>query len=163
MRPTPYRARSAPFLLCGLLALAACSTGPVDAVPPSPPDGAARLCEALHDALPGTVDGLSSRETDPASDFTAAWGDPAIVLRCGVARPRILTPGTDGYDPTVPTVGVEDVYWLPEKQGGDGYLFTTVGRRANVSLRVPGKYHPGETNALVDLADAVRRTVPAKS
>lgn len=153
-----------PVLLCtfGLLALAGCAAGPVDAVPPSPEGEAAGLCGALHKALPGTVDGLASRETDPASDFTAAWGDPAVVLRCGVPLPGVLTPGSAEYDPTTESVGVEDVLWLPEKRGDDGYLFTTVGRKANVTLRVPGKYHPNETDPLVDIAEAVRKTVPTR-
>mgnify|MGYP001207748798 CR=1 FL=1 len=146
----------------GLLALAGCSAGPVEVAAPSPAGEAARLCKALHAALPGEVDGLARRETAPASEFTAAWGDPAIVLRCGVPLPEVLRPGSGSYDPTAPAVGVEGVDWLPEKQGDDGYLFTTVGRKVNISLRVPGHYHPHETDPLVDLAPPVRKTVPTR-
>lgn len=56
------------------------------------------------------------------------------------------------------SAGVNGVDWLPEKRK-DGYRFTTVLRRAYVEVTVPGKYAP-EVNALLDLAKAVKKTVP---
>lgn len=41
---------------------------------PSPSASAARMCGALHDALPRKVDGLSKRSVSPVSDLTAGWG-----------------------------------------------------------------------------------------
>lgn len=127
---------------------------------PTPSPQAAEFCRALHEELPKTVDGLELRTTEPASDFTAAWGDPAVRLRCGVPRPEVLTPGSDRYDPTADAAEVNGVSWLLEQQD-DGYRFTTTGRKAFVELTVPGEYAP-EINALTDLADAVARTVPTE-
>lgn len=127
---------------------------------PSPSASAARMCGALHDALPGKVDGLSKRSVSPASDLTAGWGDPTVVLRCGVPRPEMLTPGNPVYNPTAEAVEVNGVSWLIE-QAGDGYRFTTTGRKAFVEVTVPARYKP-EVNPLTDLGHAVKTTIPSE-
>ncbi|WP_243980575.1 DUF3515 domain-containing protein [Streptomyces sp. NEAU-YJ-81] len=118
---------------------------------PSPSAQAAAVCRALHKELPTTVNGLKRGTAEPASDYTAVWGDPAVQLRCGVPRPAAMGSKTESAE-------VNGVEWLPEKQK-DGYRFTTVLRRAYVEVTVPGKYAP-EINALLDLAKAVKKTVP---
>jgi hypothetical protein len=37
--------------------------------------------------LPEQVEGQQRRDVEPAGPLAAAWGDPAIVLRCGVGPP----------------------------------------------------------------------------
>lgn len=135
------------------------SDGDGEAVP-SPSPQAAKLCRALHKALPKTVNGLDRAAAEPVSDFTAEWGDPAVRLRCGVPRPDVLTPGSEHYNPTADAVEVNGVTWLPEQQE-DGYRFTTTDRKAFVEVTVPGTYAP-EVNPLTDLADAVKKTVPSE-
>ncbi|SNS73976.1 Protein of unknown function [Actinacidiphila glaucinigra] len=127
---------------------------------PSPSASAARMCGALHDALPGKVDGLSKRSVSPVSDLTAGWGDPTVVLRCGVPRPEMLTPGNPVYNPTAEAVEVNGVSWLIE-QTGDGYRFTTTGRKAFVEVTVPARYKP-EVNPLTDLGHAVETAIPSE-
>src|SRR3954454_19599598 len=81
--------------VAALTLLAGCSgPGAVDVAASSPPpDPAVRaMCHALLDDLPDTVaDDLSSRDVSPPDARAAAWGDPAVVLRCGVRRPDALT------------------------------------------------------------------------
>ena len=90
------------------------------------------------------------RATTPASPLTAAWGDPAAVLRCGVPRPAGLSPTSD-------VIEVEGVAWFLV-ESAKGYTFTTVGRTANVELTVPAQVDRSEATApLVDLAAAVTR------
>jgi hypothetical protein len=127
---------------------------------PAPSAQAARMCGALHDALPKKVDGLSERSLRPVSDLTAGWGDPTVVLRCGVPRPEMLTPGSTTYNPTADAVEVNGVSWLIEKTD-DGYRFTTTGRRTFVEVTVPAKYAP-EVDPLTDLGRAVARTIPSE-
>jgi hypothetical protein len=79
--------------------------------------------------------------------LTRAWGDPPIVVRCGVSVPSALRPDSQ-------LVTVNGVDWLPE-QTDAGYRFTTVGRLANVEVTVPATYAP-EGDALVDLAGSIR-------
>ncbi|MES4907636.1 MULTISPECIES: DUF3515 domain-containing protein [unclassified Streptomyces] len=134
------------------------SDGSLSLTVPKPNAETASLCRALHKELPKTVEGLERRTPEPASELTAAWGDPAIKLRCGVAKPADLTPGTEHYNPYAPSAEVNGVEWLPE-QLDDGYRFTTVLRKAYVEVTVPGKYAP-EVNPLTDLANAVKKSVP---
>jgi len=105
-------------------------------------------CARLQDALPDEVDGRERRDTEPASERTAAWGDPPLVLRCGVPRPAGLTPTSEVLE-------VDGVEWfLTERPRA--FVFTTVRRRPYVEVRVP-RSTPREqaTAPLVDLADAV--------
>lgn len=120
--------------------------------------GAAARCAALTRAAPQTVDGMGRRTTDPSSTLTAAWGDPAITLRCAVPKPSVLTPGSKNYDPSADVAYLNGVAWLIEKTGS-GYTFTAYQRAVYVEVDVPVAYQP-ETNALVDLGQAVIDTIP---
>jgi hypothetical protein len=110
-------------------------------------------CERLAARLPDRLDDAARRSTEPDSPMTAAWGDPALVLRCGVARPPGLRPTSD-------LIVIEDVDWfLVESESG--YAFTTVGRTVGVELTVPADVDRSEATApLVDLAPAIKRAVP---
>ena len=107
-------------------------------------------CEELADLLPDQVLSQSARATSPESDLTKAWGDPAIILRCGVDTPIELSA-------TSQLVTVNNVDWFPQELTA-GYRFTTTGREANVEVSVPGAYAP-EAGALVDLARPITEAV----
>ena len=68
------------------------------AAPPSSDDATIATCAQVISALPLQLDGQNLRRTtsNPPSPSIVAWGDPAIVLRCGVARPASLHPGSTG-------------------------------------------------------------------
>jgi Protein of unknown function (DUF3515) len=98
----------------------------------------------------------------PDSRLTAAWGDPAIVLTCRGTAPPALTPTSQCFR-------VDDVDWLVTHDGRavdpaarvQGELdFTTVGRSAYVTVRVPDAYQPA-ADALVDLTAAVKGATTA--
>ncbi|MGH8833405.1 MAG: DUF3515 domain-containing protein [Actinomycetes bacterium] len=134
------------------LALAGCGGEPAKVAPPVPGSApVARACTALAGALPDVLDGHHTRATEPDSELTAAWADPAIVLRCGVATPPELRPTSELYT-------INDVDWLPVETD-HGWRFTTVGLVANVEVAVPSRYEPA-VNPLVDLATAITTTVP---
>ena len=137
---------------CLALLVAASGCG-MTAVEVDGPTRGPRECTGLLAALPATVDGQQRRDVEPAGALAAAWGDPAIVLRCGVPEPPALTASS-------PCAEVNGVGWFAE-QREDGYRFTTIGRAAYVSVQVPYEYEPA-ADALVDLASAVRRSVPER-
>jgi hypothetical protein len=101
--------------------------------------------------LPERIDSERRRKVTPDDTLTASWGDPPMVLRCGVGAPPLESP-------PAPAPQVDGVTWSARKLR-DGYLFTTSGRTVFVEMLVPGRYAP-EVNPLVDLAPAVRATVP---
>lgn len=121
--------------------LAGCTSAQIPAADPSPADQQA--CRDLVEALPLSLDG---HENTGRSQYAAAWGDPRIVLKCGVPRPT-------AYEKTSEMVVVNDISWFPEQQA-EGYLFTAMGRTPLVEVYVPDNYAP-EVNPLVDLAPAM--------
>lgn len=127
-----------------LAGVAACSS----ATQVAPPPGATLTpCSAL--AWPATVAGHEPVATSPASPATAAWGDPAIIARCGVSA---LHPTT------LECLAVDDVDWVVEPLS-DGTRFTTYGRSPAMQVLVPRAYAP-EPLVLGGFT-AVARTLPA--
>lgn len=113
-----------------------------------PAGAAAPACARVAQALPRTLLQQHRRDTDPSSPALAAWGDPAIVLRCGVPTPG---PTTDLC------TAVDGVDWVARPISG-GYDFTTYGRTPAIQVLVPKRYAP-ETFALTGLTAAVS-TIP---
>ena len=116
------------------LAVSGCDLDAVRVPVPSPDAATARWCGRLHDRLPGRLHAAPRRSTHPASPLVAAWGSPAIALRCGVPRPRALTPTSE-------LAVVDGLGWLPEPPGRP-VRFTAVGPPAYVEVSVPPAYAP---------------------
>jgi hypothetical protein len=155
----------------GTLVLSACGAprpsvpDPVEKDTPGPVevDGhrltgrAERRCSALIAAVPTRVDGARRREVVPAGAHAAAWGDPAIVLRCGVAMPEEF----DEFATCHQTNAVD--WFIPDEQiTGEPVAITmaTVGRNVNVEVSLPVEHFP-PANAMVDLAPAIKKSTTA--
>lgn len=139
-------------LTAGLLTLATgCGLGfgAVDVDEHVPLPGTTRPCTSLVDAAPEVVSDAVRRDVEPPSPGVAAWGDPPIILRCGVPEPVV--------DPTSNVFDVAGVTWVPVS-GEGGTYFYTVGRTAVLEVAIPDDYAP-EAEVLVDLAPAVVLTV----
>ncbi|MFF0224638.1 DUF3515 domain-containing protein [Streptomyces sp. NPDC004629] len=148
-----------------LISLAGCSSADDDATVavPSPDPKTAGLCQNLDKALPRTLDGRSRNDPEPRSSFTAGWGSPAIILRCGVTRPPKMTDPAvaKGDDPDAISGGVNGVDWLMEKQSDGTMRFTTANREAYVQLTLPKQDADRSSSAvLVALAPPVKKTIP---
>jgi hypothetical protein len=129
-------------------------SGPLEVPAPRPDAAGARTCASLVDALPASVADQARRDVDAGDGYAAAWGDPAIELRCGVRRPR----GLDRFASCQVANGVG--WFIPESQqtGRPGPVtMTTVGRSVFVEVRLPAAYWPPAT-AMADLAPALRRS-----
>jgi hypothetical protein len=144
--------------VAGLLLLApACSSADerAEAAVPAPGKKVAGLCRALDEALPGAVVDQDRSDPEPRSEFTAGWGSPAIILRCGIPRPPVMN------DPDATTVEIEGVGWVVEELEGGAHRFTSSLRLAYVEVTLPGEVAAESGSfALVDLAPAVSRTIP---
>jgi hypothetical protein len=113
---------------------------------PAPPNvtAQAKPCTALLEALSPLVKlkTLDQRvvKTDPPTPYVVAWGDPAIVISCGVDKPAGVKPGSDSqfFSINGPAGAFYDV-----EQAKDGtFTFTTVDRAAYVSITFPKPYTP---------------------
>ena len=136
--------------LCAALLTAGCGSElSVDEYPTV--TGTSVNCKGLFADRPLKVAGQKNRMVK--GENASAWGDPAIILRCGVEQPKDLGPASR-------CDMVDGVGWFSEETS-DGYLFTTIGRDFYVSVEVPHDYAP-EADALADLADSVARHDPVK-
>ena len=71
-----------------------CASEPPTITAPELSESDAVACRALVDALPDTLAGLKRVDVAGDSAYGAAWGDPAIVLTCGVGQPADFTDGS---------------------------------------------------------------------
>ena len=136
-----------------LVVAAGCSPGAVEVDSPAPAGQDTDACRRLVDDLPDLVDGAERRPVEPADAPAAAWGDPPIVLRCGVTEPR----GFDELSSCQITNGV--AWFIPEEQiTGQpvDIVMTTVGRSPNVEVRIPAEYFP-PADTMVDVAATVKQ------
>ena len=140
-------------LALGVAAFALLRSAAVPIDPPNAGSAPAAACRDLQTLLPDPLDGRPRRDTVPTSTLTAAWGDPAVVLRCGVARPATLTLTSELFQ-------ADGVSWFAEQVPG-GWRFTATGRQAYVEVTVPGTQAQASA-PLVDLAPAVSNAVPPR-
>lgn len=107
------------------LAVLLTRTGPVDVAVPRAGDDAA--CLEAGALWPIEVAGRDQRDTDPAHRAVRAWGDPAVIARCGLPA---LGPTTDQC------ISVDGVDWVAQDLS-DGTRLTTYGRDPAIELLVP--------------------------
>ena len=134
-RPAP-RARSRPatgaVLLAVLAAAAASLAGCSSAVQvDAAPEGADPVCAAVFAALPDEVAGGERRDT--TSQGSSAWGEPPVVLRCGV---EVAGPTSDPCQVVEAPDGTSVDWVVSEPQGGR-VVWTTYGRTPAVELSMP--------------------------
>jgi hypothetical protein len=134
--PAPQRAEDLPVL-------------PVEVPPPTPEADA--NCPALMAALPLDLTGEPARLVDSDTPYAAAWGDPALVLVCGVPQPPGLVAG-EGL------LQIDQVTWFVE-QTDEATTWTAVDRAAHVQVTLP----PDVDSAPVTvLSGVIGDTLPAR-
>jgi hypothetical protein len=132
---------------------AGCGSKVVSVTPPTPSPDAAGTCRALVARLPATVGGLARRDTSPESPYTAAWGSPAVTLRCGVPpKPS---------DSSAAAADVLGVAWRT-REVGDLVQWDTDGRAVDVEVRVP-LFYTSQENVIADIGAQVTSVVPTSS
>jgi hypothetical protein len=121
------------------------------------PGATTSSCTSLATALPDPLGELPRRQLvrgeDPLLAGVAAWGEPAVVLRCGVPTPAELTC-------SAPVQVVNGVTWL--LLNGDGATtYLAVDRAVRVALTVPDSIT--STGAWQETSDVISATLPARS
>ncbi len=108
---------------------------PLSVTPPPAVSGADRAaCGAVLAALPTTVAGAAHRATRPRSPLVAAWGAPAIVLRCGVRVPGPTDVGCQRIE------GIDWVVVRDTDGSGGTAVLETFDRTPTIELQVPDGY-----------------------
>jgi hypothetical protein len=131
-----------------------CADEPVTLDPPPVSERDLATCNSFLDDLPDSLAGHERRKVNPAAALGRAWGDPAIVVRCGVGVPA-------GFDDVAHCEEADGVGWfVPEEQIDDqdaDVVFTAVGYRPIVEVDVPAEYRPeGAAATIAQLAQPVK-------
>ncbi len=103
------------------------------------------LCAKAAAAWPRTVAGKDRRRISDGADAAAAWGDPAIIARCGAVTPA----------PSPNCLTVDDVDWVLTTLS-DGTKAETYGRSPAIEVLLPKQYLPEVLAAFTGVA----RTIP---
>lgn len=132
------------------------SPGPLALSAVPAPDAASPECRRLLDALPGELQTgsqtLPARElVEPGPPGAVAWGEPAIVLRCGIPRPAELTRSSRLLD-------VSGVSFL-ELSDQAATSWIVVDRDVYVALTAPAATGSGP---LQQLSSTVSDTLPRR-
>jgi hypothetical protein len=137
------------------LLVSACGKEPVSFPVLRLSPAAEAVCQRVTNALPSHLGGQSRRKTQPAEALGGAWGDPALVVQCGVGPPPELTR-------TSQCTVVNGVGWfLPPEQDANrsvDAVLSTVGYRPVLQLTVPAQDRgPILAAAEVELAPIVKQ------
>jgi hypothetical protein len=145
-----------------VLLVSGCSDQAPEIDAPDLSAGDAAACRDLVDALPDVLDGHDRVDATGDTELGAAWGDPAIVLTCGVGRPDDFTDTSTCVQVNRTGWYVPDSVLLSDDQSLD-VTTTEMNYRPRVQLFIPGEYRPdgfmngiGEIGALIE--QQLRRT-----
>jgi hypothetical protein len=124
------RVRARVLLAVALLvgAVSGCSSTKVT----DPAQAGSAACRSVAAKWPKTVGGQTRQPTSSSSPAVRAWGDPAIIARCGLPP---LGPTTDQC------LQVSGVDWVAHRLA-DGVRFTTYGRSPAIEVLIPSSYQP---------------------
>lgn len=125
------------------------------AVPSVPAPGASgKWCGELHEALPDTVGDQPQRQVIGDYRSIAVWGDPAIILRCGLDDPAELDCASALTTFTAPGAG--SVSWL-RLEDSASITYFAVDRPVRIAVSLP----PGSgADPLMDISAAVASALP---
>lgn len=127
-------------------------------LPPLPANpGADAGCTKFSASRPTSLDGRPPRVVRGSSAFVWAYGEPPIVIRCGVSRPPELTADSGQLIIDV-GIGSRTAQWLPAANS-NGRVFTAIDRPVYLQVTLPTS---GDAGAVLPLlSDAVDRALPA--
>jgi hypothetical protein len=127
---------------------------PVEVDTPEVTPAAELACPVLMGQLPLELAGEDSRMVRSDSPYAYAWGDPAVVLVCGVAPPA-------GFVADAATLVVSGVQWFVDTSDPETVVWTTVDRTVPVEVRVPASADSALPTALSPIiATALPYTEP---
>lgn len=109
-------------------------------VPPATPE-ADTFCPALISTLPAELNGAPSRRVKADPPYAYAWGDPPVVLMCGVGRPAGFVVGASA-------IQINDVQWYVDTSDPRATVWTTVDRTVYVQITLPPEVDSAPVTAL---------------
>jgi hypothetical protein len=106
------------------------------------------VCRRVVAGLPGAIPSGPRRPVTGDIEQSAAYGDPPVVLRCGVALPSV--------PPTAVVATLNGVCWYAVAVGASSE-WTTVDRVVPVTVTVPGPVD-GSAQSVIPFSIPIART-----
>ena len=122
----------------------------VDAPIPDPTADAP--CTSLFQQLPVQLEGDDPRIVQSASPYVRAWGDPPVVLVCGVAKPA-------GFTADAGLIQINGVAWYVDTSAKDTVVWTAVDRAVYVQVQVPAS---ADSASVTDLTAPIVNALPTQ-
>jgi Protein of unknown function (DUF3515) len=129
-------------------------SGPLPVATVGQPGADSAACMTLMPRLPAELAGSKTRAIEGGGDGIAAWGDPAVILRCGLETPEELTCSSA-------LTQVDGVSWL--QLAGDGLPETTyiaADRSVRIAVTVPAG---SGTGPIQQISDVVSAALPVRA
>lgn len=111
------------------------ATEEIAVVPVSAPGAAGQHCSQLMTALPKDLTDAPHREAIGNPAGIAVWGDPPIILRCGLPTPAELT-CSSALTQVSNANGQPGVQWLQLSEGGQT-TYLAADRPVRIALTLP--------------------------
>ncbi len=141
------------------------STGPLPVATVDQPGAGSAACKALMAALPSSLAGSAARTLEGGGAGIAAWGDPAVILRCGLETPGELTCSAN-------LTQVQGVSWLELRSAGLGSVtYLAADRSVRIAVTIPDDFGTGsatarqsaQLSAVKEVSDVVAATLPVRA
>jgi len=130
------------------------ATGPVPVTPVGQPGADSAACTALMSALPVDLSGAHRRATNGGGPGIAAWGDPVIIMRCGLETPAQL-------DCSAAFTQINGVSWLElPAEGLPETTYIASDRSVRIALTLSNTYGVGPIQQLSDIISATLKVRP---
>lgn len=113
-------------------------------------------CAQLLSALPATLDARERRELAVAMPGVMAWGDPAVILRCGLPTPAELTCNAALTELTTVN-GQRGVQWLQLSAPG-ATTYVAADRSVRIAVTLPDGTGSG---AIQEVSAAISGALPS--
>ena len=120
-------------------------------VPPATAEADAH-CPALMGALPLDLLEDPGRMVQSDTPYAAAWGEPPVVLVCGVPAPEGLVPGEGLFT-------INGVTWFVDQSDPDATVWTAVDRVVYVAVTLPPDVDSAPVTAL---SGVIAAALPAR-
>lgn len=135
----------------------AAATGPVAVSSIDAPGAAGRYCKELMTALPASLGTAVKRQVIDNVAGTAAWGDPAIVMRCGLPTPAELS-CSSALTQVSNANGEAGVQWLQLSESGET-TYLAADRPVRIAITLPDGTGTG---AIQQMSAVISGIIPAR-
>jgi hypothetical protein len=122
------------------------------------PGAAGKYCGTVMAALPPTLSGLPTRTLVDPTVGVRAWGDPPVVLRCGIPDPQELTCSSALYQ-------INGVAWLVLTDSAGSTVTTFIAVDRPVRVAVTFTADPGatqHTGPIQEISDILAADLPPR-